>query len=537
MTTSQGHTDQRWRQWIAVAVIAVLAALAVAGCGTKAAESGDAQTTEASVLKIAHIGAYTTLDPRASCSGEVFLMVNMYEPLLYKNVEGSDTAYRPCLATTWEHSPDGKVWTFHLRKGVVFSDGEPFNAAAVKSSIEATVKLGQGLAYVWANLKSIDVVDDYTVKFTSSLPEPMDLFLSAEAGAWMFSPKAANKPASWFNEGNTAGTGPYLLNSYEPDRQVILARNPHYWGDWKSNQFTTVVVAVVPEASTQREMLESGEVDYEFQVSRDSVAAMKQNPEIHVAQLPSVNSYWMEFNTQKKPLSNLKCREALVYATPFDDILKSAGASLGTVSTGPIPPTLYPYDASLKAPTFDLEKAKQLLTEAGYPNGFTMEITIPTEDPTYVPIATLLKESYAKIGVKVDIQQLLWNQLLAKAKGAVANRQDAMMLMWWPSYSHGRDTLQTSFEAASEITWNLSYWDSPEFNALLAKAMNMEIAHPQEAKKLYDECQRMVMDNCLIVPFFDDPTLQAWSTKLDVSQYAVSAPYPVAVFFKEITLR
>ena len=134
-------------------------------------------------------------------------MANMYEPLLYKNPAGSEETFRPALATSWEVSPNGKVWTFKLREGVKFHDGQPFNAAAVKSSIEATIELGQGYAYLWGNVKSIDVVDDLTVQFTTVNPEPLDTLLSSEYAAWMFSPAAVSKPSSWFDEGTDVGTG------------------------------------------------------------------------------------------------------------------------------------------------------------------------------------------------------------------------------------------------------------------------------------------------------------------------------------------
>lgn len=531
---------RQWRQslagWLAAGAILAVVAVAVAGCGSNAA-SGTGGTKKAGVLKVVQQGGFTTLDPRSSSSQEVFLLANMYEPLLYKNPVGSAEDYRPCLATSWTVSPDGKTWTFQLRKGVTFHDGEPFNAAAVKSSIEATSKLGQGYAYLWDSVKAIDVVDDYTVKFTTTAPEPLDVLLSSQYGAWIFSPAAGNKPSSWFDKGNDAGTGPYTLKSYDPQNQVALAGNPSYWGGWKDNQYKNVIISIVPDTQTERQMLESGQVDYQAQGSREDVAQMKTNPAIHVAVLPSYLNYWMYLDTQRKPFDDLRVRQALTYATPYDDILQVAGAGLGSVSAGPIPKSLYPHNDSLLPGTYDLAKAKQLLTDAGYANGFKMTLTFASNEPLYPKIAGLVKESYAKIGVTLSIQPLVWNTAWAKMKGPASGRPDALIITWWPGFASGVDTLRTAFEIEKTPNWNLSYWYNPAFDKLVNTAWETQPGDPAKAKQLYDQAQQMIVDACPVIVYFDDVNIQNWSNMLNVNQYAVVEAYPQAVFFYNISLR
>lgn len=531
---------RQWRQslagWLAAGALLVVVAIAVAGCGGNAA-SGTGGTKKADVLKVVQQGGFTTLDPRSSSSQEVFLMANMYEPLLYKNPVGNKEEFRPGLATSWEVSPSGDVWTFHLREGVKFHDGEPFNAAAVKSSIETTKKLGQGYAYFWNSVKSIAVVDDYTVKFTTTIPEPLDLLLSSEYGAWMFSPATGSKPSSWFDKGNDAGSGPYMMKSYDPQNQVTLAHSPDYWGGWQDAQFKTVVVSIVPDTQTERQMLESGQVDYQAQGSRDDVTQMKTNPAIHVAVLPSYLNYWMYLNTQRKPFSDLRVRQALTYATPYDDILQAAGAGLGNVSAGPITKSLYPHNAALQPPTYDLVKAKQLLAEAGYPNGFKMTLTFASNEPIYPKIAGLVKESFAKVGVTLDIQPLIWNTAWSKAKGPASGRQDALIITWWPAFASGVDNLRTAFETEKTPSWNLAYWYNPAFDKLVNKAWETQPVDPAKAKQMYDEAQQMIVDACPVIVFFDDVNIQNWSSKLNVGQYAVNEAYPQVVLFYDISLR
>ena len=531
------RTQRRQSLVVCLAAAAFLAvAIAAAGCGSKSGDTSSS-TAKADVLKVVQQGGFVTLDPRSSSSQEVFLLANMYEPLLYKNPAGSAEDFRPALATSWTTSPDGKSWTFTLREGVKFHDGEPFNAAAVKSSIEATQKLGQGYAYLWDSLKSIDVIDDYTVKFTSATPEPLDVLLSSQYGAWIFSPAVADKPSSWFDQGNDAGTGPYTMKTYNPETQVILAAYPDYWGGWKDKQYKDVVISVVPDTQTERQLLESGQADYQAQGSREDVAQMQTNPDIHVAVLPSYLNYWMYLNTQRKPFDDLRVRQALTYATPYEDILQVAGAGLGNVSAGPLPKTLYPHDDALQPPTYDLAKAKQLLADAGYADGFKMTLTFAVNEPLYPKIAGLVKESYAKIGVNLDIQPLVWNTAWSKAKGPAAKRQDALIITWWPGFASGADTLRTAFMTEKEPSWNLAYWYRPEFDKIVTEAWETQPSDPEKAKQLYDQAQQMIVDDCPVIVYFDDVNVQNWSNKLNVNDYAVVEAYPQAVFFYNISLR
>jgi peptide/nickel transport system substrate-binding protein len=527
--------------WVVTAcllLVVVFALIFVGGCGSGAASSSSSSgTATANILTVAQNGGYTTLDPRTSSSEEVFLLGNLYEPLLYKNPAGSAQPFRPALATSWKASPDGKTWTFYLRKGVTFHDGQPFNATAVKDSFDATTKLGQGYAYLLAYIKTIDVVDDYTVKFTTTSSCPLDSLLSSEYGAWIFSPAADNKPTSWFDAGHDAGTGPYMVKSYNPSQQVVLAHYPAYWGGWKANQYKTIAVTIVPDLSTERQELESGQVDYMFQVARDNVAAMQKEPKIHVGITPSYLNYWIYLNTQRKPFNDLRVREALTAATPYDSILQSAGAGLGKVSAGVLPYTLYPHDNSLQPPTYDLAKAKQLLNQAGYPNGFSMTLTYASNEDVYPKIAVLLKASYAKIGVTVNIRPMVWAQAWAKAKGPASGRQDALMVTWWPAYADGYDTLHTAFATEKTPSWNLAYWYNPHYDQVLAQAFAAQAVNPQKAQQLYDQAQQMIVQAAPAVVFFDDVAVAAWSTKLDVNNYALAEAYPQAVFFYDISLR
>jgi peptide/nickel transport system substrate-binding protein len=182
------------------------------------------------VLKYASSANITTWDPIASFSTEAAYMANIYEQLLRVNAPGSAEPYTPLLAESWDKSDDGLVWTFHLRPNVKFHDGEPMNAAAVVKSIELA-KEKAGASFIWLPLASVEAVDDMTVKFTLSYAQPLELILGSEYAAYIVSPKALDAAAAdenYWSAGVDAGTGPYMIESYTADQELVLTQNPEY---------------------------------------------------------------------------------------------------------------------------------------------------------------------------------------------------------------------------------------------------------------------------------------------------------------------
>jgi len=219
---------------------------------------------ELRVLKVANTANITTWDPIASFSTEAAYMANMYEQLLRINPPSAAERFKPLLAERWDISEDGKVWTFYLRPNVKFHDGEPLTAEAVKMSIEAA-KERSGASFIWAPLDSIEIIDDLTGRFNLSYAAPLDLIASSLYGAWIVSPKAleaATADPTYFEAGIEAGTGPYMLESYIPDQEIVLTKFDEYWGGWEDvKHFDKVLIQIVPEAVQQQQMLEGGEVD------------------------------------------------------------------------------------------------------------------------------------------------------------------------------------------------------------------------------------------------------------------------------------
>ena len=499
-----------------------------------------------SVLKYASSAGITTWDPIASFSTEAAYMANMYEQLVRVNPPGSKDQYSPLLALSWDKSADGLTWTFKLRPNVKFHDGEPMNAAAVVKSIQAAADHG-GASFIWAPLAKVEAVDDMTVKFTLKYAQPLELIVGSEYDAYIISPKALDAAAAnkdYWTAGVDAGTGPYKIESYTADKELVLAANKDYWGGWKPGQYEKVLVQFVPEATTRQQMMEGGEVDLVTGVPVDSYAALATNPDYVVTYEPSLFNYTAFYNTLKKPLDNVKVRQALSYAIPYDDIIKIGATGLGTQSHGTVPAGVFPYSADVKQYTYDLEKAKALLKDAGYPNGgFSLKLTFASSNSTEENFAPLIKDSFKQIGVDVTITPMAWDQqwALAKTNPASKDAQDIFLLLYWPTYSDaGGDNMYSMFygdKAAPHLNvtkFNLSYWYDDKYNALWDAANGLSGTDPAASLAKYTEAQNYMVDQAPAAFLFDTKVAIVVPSRITGFKYNLNYP-DVRFWFYSLT--
>jgi peptide/nickel transport system substrate-binding protein len=485
------------------------------------------------VLKYASSANVTTWDPIASFSTEAAYMAQMYEQLLRVNPPDSAEKYTPLLAETWQKSDDGLVWTFHLRPNVKFHDGEPVNAAAVVKSIEMA-KEKAGASFIWLPLDKVEAVDDMTVQFTLKYPQPLELILGSEYAAYIISPKALDAAAAdenYWSKGVDAGTGPYMLESYTPDQEIVLTKNPDYWGGWTEGQYDKVLAQIVPEATTRQQMLEGGEVDIVTTVPADSLDSFKNNPDYTVSIEPSSFNYTAFFNTMRPPLDNVKVRQALAYAMPYQDIINVGANGLGGQSYGAAPAGIFPHSEEVKQYTYDLEKAKELLKEAGYEKGFPLKLTYASENSTEETFVPLIKDSFAQIGVDLTIEPMQFNEQWTLAKTDPANAQDIFVLLYWPTYSDaGADNLWSMFYGAKDAphlnatNFNLSYWFNEQYNALMDEASGLSGTDVDAALTKYTEAQNLLVDESPAAHLFDSKIAAVYPN--DITGFKYNLNYP-----------
>ncbi len=486
------------------------------------------------MLKVAATAGITTWDPIKSFSTEALYLANLYEPLLWVNPPSAAEQFTPALATSWESSPDGLTWTFNLRDGVTFHDGEPLTADAVVKSIEAA-KERAGASFIWGPLETITATDPLTVTMTLSYAAPMDLVASSLYGAWIVSPKALDAAAAdeaYFEAGIDAGTGPYTIESYTPDKEVLLQLYDGYWGATDGAvHYDKVLVSITPEAVTQQQMFDGGQVDLALSLPLENIDQYKTNPDYDFIEEPSFFNYVGYFNVNNKPLDDVRVRQALSYAIPYADIVTIGAQGYGTQSRGPVPAGVFPYSDEVPQYQQDLDKARQLLKDAGHDGGgFKLELTYASENQNEARFAPLIKEAYASIGVDVTLTPMLFDQQWARSKGEPKDRQDMFLVLYWPTYSDaGSDNLWSLFHSSENPFFNLSYWKNAEYDKLVDEAGALTATQRDAAQAKCVEAMKLLVDQAPGLFFYDTKFVTAIPKTLAGFQYNLN--YPFAAFF------
>lgn len=452
-------------------------------------------------------------DPSVAASMEVVMLSSVYETLTYYDTYGKKNV-KPGLATSWSTSDDGLTWTFNLRKGVKFHDGTPFNAAAVKYSIERTKTMKKGTSYILGAIKDLTVVNDHTVQVNLKNPAPIDIILSSQYAAYIFSPAAGAKGTDWFMQGNAAGTGPYMVDSWEKSQQTVLKKNDAYWGGWNNKHFKRVVIRVVLEKSTQVQMIKSGEADFASLAPIDSLPALKKAAGVEVLTPKSWTNSSFLINTQKFPTNNLKIRQALLYAWDYTSVVNSIYNGLATVGEGPVPKTMWGHNPNLPKAEFNLEKAKKLIAESGIPKSqLKMSIAYIATSQEYENCAQLLQANLARIGVQLELKAGPWGTIWKNAK-SLDTAPNLQSMTWWPSYPTPNDWLVGMFKTEEKPVFNLSFYSNAKVDALIDEGVKMEGVDRDAATAAYQKAQQMIMEDAPAIFYADRSAITVKRTSI-----------------------
>ena len=503
----------------------------------EAAESPAEAPAEAgqNIFIYAHPTTIPDLNPASSFSNDSVIMSNCYETLTFYNPPGSSEILSPKLATSWETNEENTVWTFTLREGLTFHDGEPFNAEAVKAAIESTIELGAGASYIWAPVESIDVVDEYTVQFNLSYPAPLDLIASAGYSAWIYSPKAyEEKGHDWYNEGNCAGTGPYTIDSYERGSRLIMSRNEDYWGGWSEGQFDAAVFEIVEDPVVRQQMMEAGTANFSYDLPPDNLAALDARDDVVVYTNPSFQNLLGLLNTQKPPLDDPLVRQALSYSFPYEQFIEGVMGDRATQAYGPVPAGMWGHSKDLPQYNYDPDKARELLAEAGYPDGgFDLLFTYATGDLDEQQVGELWKADLANLGINLEVQPMSWEAQWDLGKSDPQNAQDIFVMYWWPDYISPITFLYSMFRTEEETLFNLDYYSNEEYDELIDTADALSGSDREQATDLFVQAQEILIEDAPAVFFYDLANTHV--ARADVKGYADNPAYPHVVFVYELS--
>ena len=389
------------------------------------------------------------LDPTAGAASAIaeITQYNIYETLTKIN---SDGTVSPLLAESWEVSPDLRTYTFKLRKGVKFQNGEPFNAQAVKFSFTraGAEKSTNKDKRTFASMEAVQAVDDYTVVVINKELDPDFLFLMGQATAIIVEPKSADTNAT-----KPVGTGPYKLDSWAKGSSVTLSK----WDGYRNPSAAKIKKATfrfISDPAAQVAALLAGDVDAFPRVTPRSVPQFKDNPKFQVIVSGSRAKTILAINNKKKPLDDVRVRRAIAMAIDRKAVIQGAGDGYGAPIGSHYVPGAFGYVDTTNVNPYNPEKAKALLKEAGVTTPLELTLTLPP--PPYARQGgEVIASQLAKVGIVAKLQNVEWAQWLSNTYGG-AHNYDLTIISHVEPFDLGNF-------AKPDYYWN---YQSPKFNDL-----------------------------------------------------------------------
>lgn len=463
-----------------ILAMALMAAL-FAGCGGEDKSAGKAKDT----LIVATAYDAKTLDPIATndvASSNVMLQI--YQTLMQLNEKGEVV---PMLAESYKKIDD-LTYEFKLKKGVKFHNGEELKASDVKFTLErAASPLGASVAHLFEPLdpKGIKVVDDYTIQIKLKYVFPPFVATSlTHTGGSILNEKAVKAAGKDYGQ-NPVGTGPFKFVKWTKGDRIELTRFEDFSG--KKPAFKTMVIRPIPEPTNRAIELESGGVDVAYEISTNDLKRLQDNKDIKIERKLDNSTAFMGMNSKKKPFNDVRVRQAISYAIDAPTVVSTVWRGIGKPAVGPVPPNIKYSNPDLKTHEYNVEKAKQLLKEAGYPDGFTTSIWT-NDKKERIDMATIMQNQLKQVGITAEIKVLEWGAYL---EGTAKGDQDMFIIGWTASGNDPDMSLFAQFHSTKHgAGGNRHFYNNPKVDALLMQGRQMEDSDAR--KKIYYDLQDII---------------------------------------------
>lgn len=477
----------------AIAVCVVFGATACASNANNPTTSGNPADGAATSLTAAYSEGGTTLDPAeaSDVTSDTFVLAAYDQLVTYgtetvdgKQVAKTDTIV-PMIAESWVANDDNTEYTFTLRGDVTFQSGKKLTAKDVVATFDhIKASASASFLYGMAGIDSVTSTDDSTVVIT--LTGPNHLFLQI-LPMYSFSiidmDQVTEAGGTDWLARNTAGSGPYVLDSWDPASEAKLTRNDSYWGEAPAIQ--TINMKFIGDASNRVQLLKKGSVDLSLEVPAKDVASLGEEPGVTIDSRASNKILYFAMNNAIKPFDNEKVRQAISYAIPYqkllDDVMKGQASPMRSAVASSTPGFT---DAGYTA-TFDPDMAKKLLAEAGYPDGFEFDFTLGSGFDDWNDDAVIIQSSLADIGVTMNIKNMARAQFLE----AIATKKVQSYISRWTSFVNDPG-YHLGLLLTSDGTSNYGNFHNAEVDALWKKAAT----EPDQAVRndLYGQAQKII---------------------------------------------
>ncbi|MDI3317778.1 MAG: ABC transporter substrate-binding protein [Bacillota bacterium] len=438
---------------------------------------------------------------------------------------GKDLSPAPDLATSWEPAKDGLSWTFHLRSGVKWHDGQPFTADDVAYTFNQIVlnpKLAANGASYFKAVQEVTAVDPTTVVFHLKRPfAALPAYLAYNAGILPRHIFAGKDPWSLtsFNKEHPVGTGPFKLQSFTPGQDVVLVRNPDYFGG--APHLDRLVFKVLPDANAQIAQALSGEIGIFTLDDKASVDRIKAARNLVVRPETQVQFYWLALNQENPLFRDVRVRQAMLYAIDRPAVIQAVERGYAQVANAPISPALKAYyDPGLASLyPYDPAKARQLLAEAGWketgadgilvkdgkPFRFTLDVGLKGD---VQPVSQLVQQYLRKVGIDAQLNSMEWNAFIQKD---VVQRNYDATINWWV-YPADPDVLPFFISSAAKTGNNIPGYKDPKLDQLLIRGE--QTTDPQSRVEVYRQLQAYMAETLPYVFLWYPQEVQVRSVRL-----------------------
>ncbi|HWJ73826.1 MAG TPA: ABC transporter substrate-binding protein [Kaistia sp.] len=490
----------------------VVAALAGVPSMALAAPSG--------TLVIAENETPENLDPANATNSTVDeLLIGAYDTLV--QFPAGETAVSPKLAKSWTISDDGLTYTFTLRDDVVFHDGTKLTAADVKFTLDRLKAAKANVLNDIGPFSAAEVVDDHTVKLT--LTKPFGPLLSALSRIYVVNkalvePHMGQDNARQWLAVNEAGSGPYVIASYNPTESVSLKAFDKYWGGWDGNHVAEVVFRYITEPSTQLSLLKSGEVQIAPDITVEDKLALMKEPGYVVDVGQAATPLYFDFNTASKgPTGNPKFREMLAKTFDRQLHLDQVLMGLGTLPDGPLPTSWPGHESGTELP-FALDGAKKMVDENGWAGTVLTVRYLPAIQEEKSAVEQL-QSNLAEIGITLNAEGMTWPAQAATVQ-KVETTADINMIYSFPPFPDPHAILNASFNSALagfNGGYNWAQYSNKDVDALLNEAASS--ADPAKRAELYKKAQVLIGKDFPVITVSYPGSVVALSDKVEGYKY------------------
>lgn len=413
--------------------------------------------------------------------------------------EGNPAEIQPWLAESWATSDDGLVWTFNLAPNATFHDGNPVDADAVVYSFERTMEINEGPAWMLEGFLSpgnIRAIDATTVEFT--LDTPYSAFLSFLPWWYIVNPAVveANRGDDFgktYLLSNAAGSGPYMLERFEPGTSYVLSRNDDYWRGfpYDNDRMGGVIYQLIRESSAQRAALISGQADIVTGLSPEDWSVIRSNDDISVTTIPSLTSFGLKMNTAQGITADVNIRKALAYAFDYDAFIQIMNGE-AELQTSPFTDAVQGYIPVESMPQRDVERAMEYLAQTNYPEGgFEVEFVYVEGFEIQRQMGLSMIDAFRDINVEVNMVPLTWPNMVSR--GSSAETSPDLMAIFTTPVSTDPDAVAIQYHPSSHGKYYGSHFlDDPELNAMIEAARDETDWDLREP--IYAEIQQRITD-------------------------------------------